>query len=608
MKNLNLNIFIKLLVYWYIFIFVSTEILSYFNLLERSYILLVEVIFWGFIFHFHRKKILKSFKEVNFRSKSLIFVLLLSIITFVQGFFSAPNTTDSMVYHIPRVMYWIQEKSVFQEVIRTSHDYMAPFGEYILLHLYLIAGSDRILFLSQWIAYVFSVYIIGLIAFQLGGSHKLIQLTRLFTATLPIAVMQSSSTQVDMVVTVLLLLSLHLALILKQSYSLKYLILLGFTLGLGFLTKATFAFYFLIPISALIFPLHKDFRKSILLLIPIFFIIFLLQSRLIYQNFSLYGNPLGLEISDKGGESVYVNDLITPSSVLSNLIRNFFVHMPVPFFSTFIQTNIINLHSLIGLDINDPRITCCGTEFVIRSIIYPQEDIVSNPIHLIAIVAGGILLIFKRGLNSILQIKILYLSTIVSFVLFSALIKWQPFHSRLEIPFFIVGTMCSIAIFNHLKILKPLYIGAILSCLLALIVVFFNVSRSYISYSVFYDMVKTLKPPLSSIPESFYLKPRDQQYFNARYYWYEPYMSVIELLKKEDKGEITLSLEDEFEYPFWILMKENQIDKKVIHSSQIKGDTIIISTSTHEFSKEGYITTCYKTHIEYGFACLSKSN
>ena len=607
MKDLNLHIAVKIILYWYIFIFISTEVLSYLHILERNYILLGEVFFWGFFLFFHRFEILKSVQNINFRSKSSLFILLLFLLTFIQGFFSAPSTSDSMVYHLPRVMYWVQEKTLLQDVIRNSHDYMAPFGEYILLHLYLLFGSDRMLFFSQWIAYVASVYIIGLIASQLGADHKVNQLVRLFTATLPIAVMQSSSTQVDMVVTVLVLLSSYLSFLLRQSYVIKYSILLGFVIGLGFLTKATFAFYLLLPICILLFPLHKGFKKSVLVIVTILFLAFILQLRFISQNLLLYGNFLGVKISDKGKEAVYINEVITPFSTLSNLVRNFFVHLPTPFFSSYIQNGIINLHNLIGFDINDPRITCCGTEFSVKSILYPQEDIVANPVHLIIIAVGGFLLIYKRKqLNKNLLIVFLYLSTIISFILFSALIKWQPFHPRLEIPFFMIGTMSAIIILNTVKKLRPLYIGVILSSALALIVVFLNVSKPYISYSLFYDMVKTLKPPLVSIPEAFYVKPRQQQYFNARYYWYEPYVEIVDLLKKENNGEVVFSLGDEFEYPIWALMNTYQIKKKVITYSQIDDNSIIISTSVSPFRKEGYNTTCFKTPIEYGFACLSK--
>ena len=118
-----------------------------------------------------------------------------------------------------------------------------------------------------------------------------------------------------------------------------------------------------------------------------------------------------MKISDKA-EGVYINEVISPVGLLSNLVRNLFVHLPFPIFSSYVQSSIIYLHDLIGLDINDPRTTCCGTQFSVKSILYPQEDIVANPIHLIVIVVGGVFLISKRQyLKTSSQIVVLYLLT-----------------------------------------------------------------------------------------------------------------------------------------------------------------------------------------------------
>lgn len=607
MNNLNMHIAAKALLSWYIFIFFSTELLSYLHLLERSYILLGNILFWGAFVFPHRKEIYLILQKINFPSKSTLFILVLFLLTFFQGFFSAPSTTDSMVYHVPKVMYWMQEKTLFQDVIRNAHDYMAPFGEYILLHLYLIFENDRMLFFSQWIAYVVSVYVIGLIAARLGADKKLSKLVRLFTATLPIIVMQSTNTQVDTVVTALLLLGLYLVLHLSEVYSFRNSILLGFAIALGFLTKATFAFYVLIPIGLLFFSLRRQFRKLILIILPVLLLTIVLQFRFVSQNLLLYGNILGVKMSEKGEEAVYINEIINPSSVLSNLVRNFLVHLPIPFFSPYVQNGMIQLHKFIGLDINDPRITCCGTVFNVKSVLYPQEDIVANPLHLIIILVGGFFLILKRKhLNKKPKLIILYCLTIISFIAFSAIIKWQPYHPRLEIPIFVVGTMSAVIILNSAGKIRFLYIGAFLSSIIAVAVILLNVSRPYISYSLFYDQVKLFKPSLASTPEAFYIKPRQQQYFNARYYWHEPYLQMINFLKEEKGQTIAFNLEDGFEYPFWFLMNKYQVNKQVIPYSQIKKETIILSTAAEPFEKDGYKTTCIKTRIKYGYACISR--
>src|SRR3989339_865590 len=510
MKKLFLDTPVKGLLYWYIFIFFSTEILSNFKLLERGYILSGEITFWTVFLFFHRKRVLYSLRNINLGSKSLLFILILLLLTFIQGFLSAPSTTDSMVYHIPRVMYWIQEKTLFQDVIRNSHDYMAPFGEYILLHLYLIFGNDRMLFFSQWIAYVVSIYVIGLIGFQLGVSQKSIKLIRLFAATLPITVMQASSTQVDMVVTALLLICLHLSLFLKDHYLAKHSVLLGFVIALGFLTKATFAFYVLIPISVLFLSYYNKFKKSAFIIAPVLLIVIILQFRFISQNFLLYGNPLGVKFSEKGEEAVYINEVISPFSMLSNLTRNLFVHLPFP--------------------------------------------------------------------------------------------------PRLEIPFFLVGGMSSIIILSQANKKRILHIWVALSGVLAIMIIILNVSRPYISYNLFYDLVKSFQPITASVPEAFYIKPREQQYFNARYYWYEPYIAITTLIAQKNNKDTTIAfdLPDGFEYPLWALMKKQNIKARIIPYSQIDDETVLVSSSVDPFTRIGYKTVCIESTIKYGYVCLSE--
>lgn len=83
---MKIDFIAKIFLIWYLFVYVSTEILSFLSLLILS-------------------------------------------LTFIQGLFSAPSTTDSMIYHLPKVMHWIQDKTVYQDVTRNTHDFKAPFAE-----------------------------------------------------------------------------------------------------------------------------------------------------------------------------------------------------------------------------------------------------------------------------------------------------------------------------------------------------------------------------------------------------------------------------------------------------------------------------------------------
>lgn len=593
----------KILLIWYFFIFLSTEILSYFHQITSFNIQFLQAIFLGFALFYYRNELNKLLLRINFSKTNLIILTILTL-TFIQGFFSAPSTTDSMVYHLPKVMYWVQEQTVYQDIIRNPHDFKAPFAEYIVMHLYLVSGSDKLAFFSQWIAFAVCIYLSGVIARQLGAAQKLVNLVRLFTASLPIALMQSASTQVDLIVTVLFLISLQISLSILEKFEIKKAVLLSLAIGLGFFTKATFFIYLVIPSLLLMPPLFKAPKKAFILGILILISIFLIQSRFFMQNYTIYGNFLGSHILSDGSVLEYTNKDLTVQKIFANTLKNLLIHIPFPVINNQVYESIVSLNNRMGLEINEPDITCCGTEFKIAAVIYPQEDIVSNTFHLLLIFLAGIIFFRVKDKK---EIKAVYILSVLSFILFSAVLKWQPYHSRLEIPMFIAGSIASILL-TGTKNLKVLYILLVPTLFLAFAVLIFNVSRPYVSYSLFYDHIKQFSKAYSVIPEAFYIRPRTEQYFNAEYFWYEPYKNTAFPLRDQN-GTIKISFDvmDDFEYPLWVLLKENKINFLVIPKIKIEESDYLIKTSKIPEEVKGFIRKeCYKTVVDYGYACLYK--
>lgn len=609
-KNSDITIIPKILFFWYITIFLSTEILSSLNFITRLSIILINVLFFVFNLIFFKQKIITLLKSLLIKKNIFVYIIIGILgLTFLQGFFSAPNTTDSMVRRLPIMMYWVQEHTLYQDIIRNGHDFMGPFAEYIFLHLYLIFDGDRMLFFSQWTAFVAIVVLSLMIAKRLGASSRIALYITLFISTLPIAVLQATSVQTDMVTTVMVLFSLYFALIFVKAPNLINCLMLSFAVGLGILTKATYLLYAICPLGILLPFFIRQWRTSLLFGALALFLIGIIQVRFIEQNLRLYGGVAGQGVLQ--GESGYTNELITPQIILLNLIKNLIVQLPFPIGKETVENWVIHLHETMGFVIDDPRTNFYDTKFSMNPIIFPQEDKTGNPIHLAIIVLAGVLLILKwRELkNKSLEVY-LYLLIIISLLVFSAILKWQPFHTRLLMPFFIIGSITSvIIIFRFEKLMGYLNFFLTISIILPFILIILNVSKPFISYDSFYPFVKDLAPPLSSLPESFLTKNREKQYFNARYYWYKPYKEIMEKAKeKQLHGTVSFKLMDEFEYPMWYFLKKNELTFKVIPYSKIDNKTIIISTSKDPYSKDGYITQCIKTEIEYGYACLSIKN
>ena len=599
----------KLLLFWYIYIYFSTEIFSYFHLLTINNILVSEFLFVFGILIYFKKELKRIFKQIipSVINNSLLAAIF--ILTFVQGFASAPSTTDAMVYHLTRIMYWLQEKTVAQDVIRNPSDYKSPFQEYVMLHLYSILNNDRLVFFAQWVAFAVSVYLSGVIASQLGADKKIQKLVRIFVATLPIAVMEATSTQVDMAMGVLLLISIHLALVLLKKTNILYTFLFGLSLGLGIFAKAYFFMFMIIPLGVVSYNLlaKRFFKITIYTLFGSLLIAFFIQLRFIFQNLRLFGSFQGKEMYPEG-ERIYTNEIHNLPVIISNVIRNAFTNFPVPFFNFSINKLIAGLHNFIGLGLNDPRTTCCSTKFSVSSVIFPQEDIVANPIQIIlCVIAVFILLTNWEKIKKDLASQIFVLS-IISFFIYSLFFKWFPYNPRTQMPFFIIVSIVSpIIIFKSKWFFKKfIYFLVISSVFLAFGVMFLNVAHPYISYSYFYSFAKKYSKPLAVQPEALYIRPRMEQYFNAEYYWYEPYSEITDLVENKRIGKVTFDLMDDFEYPLWMMLKTKKVGFYVVPKKSNQSVGAIISTSGKPYSKEGYITECFKTKIDYGYACFSK--
>jgi hypothetical protein len=111
-----------------------------------------------------------------------------------------PNTPDSLLYHMARVAHWAQGESLTHYGTAYGHQlWNPPFAETVILALRLLSGGDRAANLVQWAA--FGGVLIGVSGLTrllgLGRPARLLAIA--FAASLPMAVLQATSTQNDLV-------------------------------------------------------------------------------------------------------------------------------------------------------------------------------------------------------------------------------------------------------------------------------------------------------------------------------------------------------------------------------------------------------------------------
>ena len=475
-------------------------------------------------------------------------VVAVVVIAGVTAIVAPPNTYDSMTYHLPRVMHWIQNQSVGHyptHIPRQLH--FPPGAEFILTHLYLLAGSDRLLNLVQWLGMVGSVVGVSLLAQRLGAAGTGQVVASVVAATLPMGMLQASSTQNDYVVTFWLVCLAYFTLAATRRPGWGVSAGVGAALGLAVLTKAT-AYLFATPLLVwLLVGYGRSMRwrcyRHVLLIAGV---VLALNLGHWLRNTDLYGTPLVWQ--DGTTASSYTNEVIGVGTLLSNVIRNTSLHASVPVGSEQVRAQIgkqlaqwiDRAHALIGMDASDPRTTWGqvttpdGQQFRVEPF-HMHEDIAGNPLHLllvlyalVAVCASGAL---RRGP------VLVYAGVLVAgFLLFCLVLKWQPWHSRLHLPLFVLwAPAVSIALSQGWSRRIGQGAAAVL-LVVALVLIGYNETR-----------------PLYG-PRSIFFTERADQYFATRSFGAD-YRAAIGYLNAQTRENIGLVLgENAWEYPFWALL------------------------------------------------------
>ena len=117
-----------------------------------------------------------------------------------------PNNWDSMTYHIARVPSWMQQGSInFFPTATLQQIHQPPLAEWNTLHFQILSGGDRFANTVQWIALVGCSIAASLMSRELKQPFPVQVLALVITATLPMGLLQGSSTQNDLVVSFWLL-------------------------------------------------------------------------------------------------------------------------------------------------------------------------------------------------------------------------------------------------------------------------------------------------------------------------------------------------------------------------------------------------------------------
>ena len=180
----------------------------------------------------------------------LVAGLLVGSLLFV-AWISPPNNTDSLLYHMSRVAHWQQNASLAHYPAAYSTQLWAQiWAELTILQFKILLGSDHASNLVQWFSMLGCLVGVGSIARLLGGHRAGAWLAAAFVFSLPLGILESTSTQNDYVAAFWLIVFAYFVLLSKRRpLTAVEWVSMSAALGLGVLTKAT-VYLFAFPLAA----------------------------------------------------------------------------------------------------------------------------------------------------------------------------------------------------------------------------------------------------------------------------------------------------------------------------------------------------------------------
>lgn len=522
-----------------------TEFLSALGRLEFGWTLTAWVLLGTLQIPFWRRLIrtLRSSRATSVPLTKIDIALIVPVVaivlcTGVIGLASAPNSWDALFYHLSRVAHWKQNGSVEFFPTWGEHQlYFPPFAEYAILNLQLLTGGDRFAALVQWLSFVGALLGVSMIAAEFGASRRGQLLAVIFAATVPMTILQASSTQNDLVVGFWLVCFCYFSIGFVRRHSRFDGAAASGALGLALLTKATA--YLLVPGFAIGF-LILAVRRQGLRVLPLAFAGLLLAggvSVAFYaRNASMYGEPVG----SARVRAAHVSTSARRAPLISGLLRGAALHASSPpqrfrlperakAAVESIERYMYGSVTSMPLDAKDWRYTMS------------LEDRAGAPFHFLTILGVLGVLGLKARTWRIPAVVLWHLVGLVAGVmLLSGYILWNPYMVRFHMDLFLLAAPVAGLVATHMK--RPQIAVAVAALLL---------------WASGYPLTRNYLRPLFG-PLSIFHTPRREQYFMT---WSperrDAMLAAIDYLAARRDTVVGLRPGGTSnEYPYWILLPE----------------------------------------------------
>lgn len=571
-------------------VLVLTNVLSLFHILTRP-VLFVSWLFVAAFFAFLYGKNKNNESENNNKDKTAhvtyiyrIMIGLLAVLSAVLLFgavFTVPCNYDSMTYHLARIGYWIDHKTVAHYVTNIDRQIYSPvLAEYNLLFIILLAGNDTFVNLLQYFSMFAAAYFIYQSARKLG-TDKLFSFFGAFAfMMMPLTISQSITTQNDLFATLIFVLFIYKLLdviswekiILNRSQILD-IVMLGLTVAYAYLAKTSVCASMLLfmPWLFIVRLCKKDMVSKLCGSIGIAAVSILIPiSETLIRTYLSAGS---LMTDTASGNIMVATKNI--SYILVNILKNFSLLITQNYYrplNGFVYRIAIGLGQKLHVEVNHEAISFHGFDFLhhmnMGEDMYSHDKTPSAFAAYLAVLAGVILLIMlikaflsafmtanrKKTEQDTLAVSFGFcISAWLSFGFIMALLRWQPWGTRLMYPALAVTIIMSVHLLYHMTLKWKEPIKKVFLALLIVLATLLAIP------SVTYNM----QPSIEFVKGG--CQNRINQYFRYNYRK-ESYEKLIALALDDNAADIGLIISgDGYDYPLWLMLRQTAPNAKLRH-------------------------------------------
>lgn len=512
---------------------------------------------WGKLLPKSTSSAMPAWWNVTLLAIGVVFVLGVGIIA-VQ---CPPNVWDSMTYHVPRVMHWLQQRSLAHYGTNNIRQLeSAPGAELQTTTLMLLSGGDWPLNLPEWFALATCAALASLMAERFLLWHfgktpldpRKVRFCGLFAAliamTIPAGLPDAISTQNDLMSTQWLMLLGVFGLLLAQEPGNRFYAMgAAAAIALGIDNKVTMFINAAPFVAALaVWLLLKSPRILLTLGVCTAVLVLVVNLPWMTRNERLFHSPLGSQATPKLQE---LEDH-APGKLAANLLRNLGLYASTPFepVTDVVHRIFLGLFKVIGEPPQDTGSVWMGTTFYLPpNAEAKNDDGFGGMMTVLPVLLAAVFFLIKFKWKSPLLV---YLGLVFAgFALFSFYLKWQPWHPRLHLPFFMMAAPFAGMILGWVWNRWCVLTAALLLVLNAVLVLYYN-----FQYPIYL---------LSDVR----FQTREERYFCRRPELYPGTAELATDLVKAGVTNVILKIgPDTWEYPLWACLKNRGFHGTIQHA------------------------------------------